>query len=332
MSALEDLQCRVSGFAKSPPTKELVNELFKLLAEQNRFNYRAQIKVCEHPAPKIDLDGIPYQTDSYFHFDDDENGDYQDIYDLQEEIERVTEVVDDRKYARDSFYDNVQHWLIGHLHRWQLLDIGDYPGAYTEDDIPDDEDLLEHICLDFDIEAWVALAESYLEDLERADRGRGAEPQYEEALTGSGFKYPKVDRGVARMVGLGCGKLGEDGMVDDEPGDDFIFLRGCGQDMSYQFIAYETLVYGSISAELVSAFDEPRYLRGEMGDELFKQVTEKLGIAECMETAQAEADEHMRQFDATCERYRKIRDSGDFPPEMNGIIGLMMLAPALRRD
>jgi len=111
-----------------------------------------------------------------------------------------------------------------------------------------------------------------------------------------------VDRNIAMRLGFGILEL--------KDGTEYIFLQGCGMDLSPKLVAYEALNFGYIRPKYVDKFRDSNYFKYVVGEEIFKRVCEKLGISQCIDTAIREQERRMKKFDKKLEALRKFREEG----------------------
>ncbi|TVX86032.1 hypothetical protein [Paenibacillus agilis] len=81
-----------------------------------------------------------------------------------------------------------------------------------------------------------------------------------------------LDREVADKVGLGYLEM-------NESGDEYLFLLGCGMDLTPKIVAYQALAHGYIDESYLHYFkSKTSYTKDVMGKNVWNEVVEKLGI------------------------------------------------------
>ncbi len=316
MSAIEDLRYRVLDYAKSPETKQLVQDLFTVLEKQNQFNYEARIKTGDPDVESADSQDFEYTTREYARIDD-EDGCEREVHtdEITNEQDRISDVVSER----DDALVEVRLFIEA------LID--ELPELVKEFEDPEDpENRIEY---DFDepdlavlallgdfgtamvegkeVQTWWQEAQDYESELGRLERGK-IDTEFEEVYWNTVWFYRNIDKDVATRLGLGVGTVTESDHTRED--DEFLFLQGCGMNLEPLLVAYEALVYGYCSPEHVRQFREPDYFKHVVGEDVFKEVCQTLGISECMETAEAESKQRMADFDASIKRLTQARKEG----------------------
>lgn len=307
MRRIEEVRWSVDNLARRhPELKKQVEDLFVLLEEANRFDFEAQIEVRDIDPPTLDSSEFSYDTREFYKFSEDENGYEISVAadKLDAEKERVEEIFDERNEIRDDFRREV----------WDLIleicadaDIRNDEGEPIGEDDLDEEDDREIVAMDFDVDAWVQQVEEYQYELRQAERGK-RDSEYEEVYWNDVWFYSDIDEDVASLLGLGVGTVTQDDHAREN--EKFIFLQGCGMDLSPLLAAYEALVYGAVQPCHVKCFREPRYAKDVMGQDIFDQVVEKLGIAHCMPAAEDAAKARMDEFNKSMDRLSAARRAG----------------------
>ena len=143
-----------------------------------------------------------------------------------------------------------------------------------------------------------------------------AEYEYDEIMWNTVWNYDGyVDYDIARRLGFG--------ILEMRNGTEYMFLQGCGMDLSPMHVAYQALIFGYIDPSYVRKFRDPKYFRYVVGEEVFKEVCERLGITHCIETANEDQERRMKEFDEKLEHLKKLRD---IDPMMGQISALALMA------
>ena len=160
----------------------------------------------------------------------------------------------------------------------------------------------------------VKLEDEY-DDLDDADF------EYDEIYWNNVYNYDGyVNTGLAQRLGFG---------VLEHDGEEYMFLQGCGMDLSPKFIAYQALEFGAIDPSYVHKWESPDYVKHVMGEEIFNEVIKRLGIEDCIQTAIEKQKKSMKEFDEKLKRITELRNSGEIDQTMTGLMGLMILSKNL---
>jgi len=100
------------------------------------------------------------------------------------------------------------------------------------------------------------------------------------------------------------------GVLELRDGTEYMFLQGCGMDLSPLLYAYQALEFGRIEEDAVRKFRDPKYFKHVVGEEIFKEVCERLGISHCIDTAIGEQERRMKEFNNKLEALQKFREEG----------------------
>ena len=143
-----------------------------------------------------------------------------------------------------------------------------------------------------------------------------AEFEYDEIMWNTVWNYGGyIDHEIARRLGFG--------ILEMRDGTEYIFLQGCGMDLSPMHVAYQALRFGYIDSGYVGKFRDVNYFKYVVGKEIFKEVCETLGIAHCIETAIEDQKQRMKEFDEKIEHLKKLRD---VDPMLGQISALVLMA------
>ena len=93
------------------------------------------------------------------------------------------------------------------------------------------------------------------------------ELEYDEICFNYVYNYDYIDIELAQKCGLG--------VLEMNDGDQYLFLTGGGMDMSFQFVQYEALYFGSISEDYV---DKLGWTKQNVSKEDYNQILESLGV------------------------------------------------------
>ncbi|MCR8994591.1 hypothetical protein [Brevibacillus laterosporus] len=110
------------------------------------------------------------------------------------------------------------------------------------------------------------------------------EMEYHEIYWNTVWSYNgEVDREIADNVGLGYLEM-------NNSGDEYLFLLGCGMDLTPKLIAYQALAYGCIDEKWLRYFEGSmlKYTKDVVGERVWNEVIEKLGIISYFQEVDAE--------------------------------------------
>ena len=190
---------------------------------------------------------------------------------------------------------------------------------FTEDEREERmEELQEQIDKLDDEEKDTTELEAELEQLE------DAEMEYDEIYWDTVWRYRgKVNVELAQRLHLGVLELLRPiPGTDYDQGDQFMFLRGCGMDLSPKYAAYQALEFGRIDG-YADKFRDPGYFKMVVGEEIFGEVCEALGITECIGTAEEDAKQRMAEFDESIKAISNARDTGKLDNTLAGLAAMM---------
>ena len=141
---------------------------------------------------------------------------------------------------------------------------------------------------------------------------RGADIQYEEIYWNTVWCFRgSVNEELARELNLGVMTFTNDA-PGVESGEQFLFLQGCGMDLTPKLVAYQAIEFGRIDPDYVSKLEDPQYFKYVVGDQMFQRVVESLGVTHLVEMAEEQAKARMEAFVSRMDAVSKLRDeSGD---------------------
>ena len=156
---------------------------------------------------------------------------------------------------------------------------------------------------------------------EEKDELDSADFEYDECMWNTVWRYndSDPDHEIAKRLGLGVLHTNDD---DNE----WLFLTGCGMNLSPLIVAYKALVYGSVAEDDVRQFREPKYFKYVVGDAVFKEVCQKLGIESTIEDAQTKADKRMDDFNNSLDAITKARGEGKLDSTIAGFAAMAAFA------
>ena len=147
-----------------------------------------------------------------------------------------------------------------------------------------------------------------------------AEFEYDEIMWNTVWNYGGyIDHEIARRLGFG--------ILEMRDGTEYMFLQGCGMDLSPMHVAYQALKFGYIDSGYVRKFRDVNYFKYVVGEEVFKEVCEVLGITHCIETAIEDQKQRMKEFDEKIEHLKKLRD---VDPVLGHISALVLMAQTIK--
>ena len=147
-----------------------------------------------------------------------------------------------------------------------------------------------------------------------------AEFEYDEIMWNTVWNYGGyIDHEIARRLGFG--------ILEMRDGTEYIFLQGCGMDLSPMHVAYQALRFGYIDSGYVGKFRDVNYFKYVVGKEIFKEVCETLGIAHCIETAIEDQKQRMKEFDEKIEHLKRLRD---VDPVLGQISALALMTQTMK--
>lgn len=108
------------------------------------------------------------------------------------------------------------------------------------------------------------LREEFLEDYPTFDE---LDYEYDEVYYDYVYGYDYIDEDIAKKCGLGVLELSN--------GEQYLFLQGCGMDMSFQLLQYQALYFNAIDHDYVSKLD---WAKTNLSKEEYNEVLRALGV------------------------------------------------------
>lgn len=252
---LEDIKYSMSRFIESEELRKKFDDIYEEVVEQNKKNnnFEAFIPVNRIREERRNISELSYGehytvlTGSYKD-SEDESWSSEDEYKqhMQEKADKMFES-----------YTVVEHMSDGD----ETYNIKDEDGNVVDSGFEEEEDADDRV---------LELKEEWLdENVEDLDF------EYDEIYWNTVINYyGEVKQDIAEEVGLGVLQM------INEDGDEYLFLLGCGMDLTPKYVAYQALAYGQIDEEYVSTFRDLEYTKYVMGEEIFQKVITKLGVAD----------------------------------------------------
>jgi hypothetical protein len=264
---LERIMLEFKSFIHDEELKKKFDEVYQQVAEANKNNLIAHIPVGHMDEEILDISYFKwvddYEIKSGTRYDNDGN-------EFKSEAEYKVHI---RKLADEEFAKwSVREEKDGNNETIYVVYNADgerYAWNYSEG-----ESLQE---IDEKKEAWIEDKFLDFDDLEM---------QYHEIHWNTVWCFnSEVNREVADKVGLGYLEM-------NKYGDEYIFLLGCGMDLTPQIIAYQALAHGYIQEKYLRYFEDDmlKYTKGVMGDKVFNEVIEKLGVTRFFENRKGDAE------------------------------------------
>lgn len=92
---------------------------------------------------------------------------------------------------------------------------------------------------------------------------------YDEVAFNTVYGYDSIDEDIAQKCGLGVLKLND--------GSKYLFLTGCGMDMSYQLMRYEALAHKSLSYQYLDS-NKLGWMKQMLSDKDYNDALKALGV------------------------------------------------------
>lgn len=249
---LEDIKYSMSRFIESEELRKKFDDIYEEVVEQNKRNnnFEAFIPVNRIREERRNISelsyGEHYTVLTGSHKDSEgELWSSEDEYKqhMQEKATKIFELYTVIEDANGTFK------------------IHDEEGHLVEDGFDEEEDADDRV---------LELKEEWLdENVEDLDF------EYDEIYWNTVINYyGEVKQDIAEEVGLGVLQM------ENEDEEEYLFLLGCGMDLTPKFVAYQALAYGQIDEEYVSTFRDLAYTKYVMGEEIFQKVITKLGVAD----------------------------------------------------
>jgi hypothetical protein len=250
---LERIKWQMLSFISDEEIKKQFNELYEKVVEANKNDLTAFVPIGRFQENKTNVGNLnyieDYEIDTYI-YKDSEGNEWESEAEYSQAIEEKADKLFEQYSVEETDNDE---WIIRNEQ-----------GEIVEDSLNDEDE-----------------ANEKLEELKQDwinDNTEDLEQEYDEIYWNIVINYNNhVDKDVAQKVGLGVLTITNDDRDDD--GDSYLFLQGCGMDMSPKYMAYQALAYGYIDEEFISMFrptsiDYTKYVVGSS----WNDVIERLGI------------------------------------------------------
>jgi len=259
-------------FTENENLRSVLDEVRELLLEENQTNIEALCPVGSFDIEERDISDLEYAFDY--------------------EVVTGSYCVDGTNYsedARDTIMDRLD----------ALFDKIDSHISDLEARLPENEEDEKYDKIQGRIEEWENTRDRIQAEWDDFD---DADYEPDEVMWNIVFGYSCINTELAQRLGLA---------VVDIQGDEFLALTGCGMDLSPLFIAYEALEYGYVSEHYArKLYRETDYCRHVMGEKVFNEVMEKLGVSHIVEAAVEKNNQRMKEFDEAMNALAKARDAG----------------------
>jgi|TARA_Y100000034_G_scaffold131097_1_gene191066 hypothetical protein len=275
-------------FTKNEEVKKAIDEIGAILLKENEFNLEANIDVGEVYEEELNISDMSYMDD-YEITSGCFNVDGEE-YDEDEKDEEIERLTEEKEKLEPRFNE--------------LSELEDERELTDEEQ--DEYD---------DLDTEISDLETKIEEFE------DAEWEYDEIMWNTVWNYNGyVDTGIARQLGFG--------ILETRDGTEYMFLQGCGMDLSPKHVAYQALKFGHVEECRVNKFRDINYFEYVVGKETSKEVYEALGITKCIETAIEEQKRRMKEFDDKINRLAELRKKEPVVAQM----GALALMSELMRD
>lgn len=252
---LERTMWGFNHYIKDAALKEQFQELYAKVVEENKNNVVAFVPVGHVSVDKLDI------------------SDYKWIEDY--EINSGT-----RKDSEGNEFDTEEEY-VAHLKSKAEEEFKDWKVVEKIDD--DQETIYVLLDADGDEYTWNYSQGESMQELEDQKQEwideqpefNDLELEYHEIYWNTVWRFNnELDREVADKVGLGHLEM-------NNSGDEYLFLLGCGMDLTPKLLAYQALNHRYIDEAYLKYFQskgEQDYAKYVMGESVWKEVIEKLGI------------------------------------------------------
>ncbi|MCY9757748.1 hypothetical protein M5X00_26320 [Paenibacillus alvei] len=253
---LERVMWGFDHYINDKALKEQFQELYAKVVEENKNNVIAFIPVGQVDCDKLDISNYNWIEDY--------------------EINSGT-----RKYEDDEFDTEVEY--IAHIKAKADEKFGKYEIKEQPNDDEEDDHSTIHAIYDDEGEEvdWEYLEGEAKETIERLKQDwieeqpefEDLEMEYHEIYWNTVWRFNNhLDREVANKIGLGH-------LAMNESGDEYLFLLGCGMDLTPKIVAYQALTHGYIDESYLRYFQSDiSYTKHVMGQSVWNEVIEKLDI------------------------------------------------------
>lgn len=237
------------------------DEMTKDIEEINKNNLEANVPTGFFDEEIINIGNLHWIEDYEINtctYRDEEGNEFDDE---EEYIEYLEKKVDER-------FDS---WEVKYNEEEQTWEVFDEVGAVWSDAETEED-------------AWDEVNTAKQDWIEEQPTFDDLEMEYDEIYWNYVVQYNgTVDTEVAKQLGLGVLTIiNED---HEHYGEDFMFLQGCGMDLSPKYVAYQALVYGFIDPKYVDKLRgyNQDYFRYVVGSGVFQEVMERLGLERFIE-------------------------------------------------
>lgn len=328
---LENLEDSVRRLTLSDAVRKSVSQLFAILAEENkaRMNYEAFIETRDFRIETIDLPDNGYGeswevlTGGFVYADEDGDEIRVDVHinDFEDRRDEIKDALEEKLGEVEENIDDHENDIADHEDEIEELEgeLADTP----DDDVAGRQILLDEIER---IRQSIALSEYSIEQFKRTSGAiedslyslNRADFEYDDVMWNTLYQYAgRVDPDVAVRLGLAVVR------VDDE---EYLGLTGCGMDLSPKLFCYQALAIGAVSPDMTDKIRRlgPSYFKNVVTDDIFKEATTNLGIAEYMDAAEADLKARMAAFDEKISALGKAIRDGSVDKTLGGILGLAL--------
>lgn len=299
MNAIEWAAIDLHSYAHSNTTRELVDSLTRLLCEENATNIVAQIPRCRTEEETLNVSDLSWGEDFEIVTGNYRLPDGEELTEAErdEEIEKVADRLCD---------------IHGEMERLEAQHDPDVAMPQNRAGVEARQEALTE-------------EEGQLEDRER--ELENAEYEEDEIHWNTVYRFDgRVNTDLAQRLGFGVLRLNRDlagpSLESYAVGDEFMFLQGCGMDLSPQFAAYMALEDGALTDEYARKLREPDYFRNVVGEDVFQEVVQRLGVAHLVDIAEEESKCRMEEFDASIASIQKARDEGGMDSALAGLAAM----------
>ena len=299
MKKAEQLFNDLNRFTQNEKVKNLIEATKTLLDAENKYNLEYNIKVRDIRENTVDIGDMSYIED------------YEIITGSYGE---KCLTLEEKEYLEQKIQDRINQWADKDMH---LTDVeydhyNEKVKVYTEDEWEEKRNrVIEKI------QDKISSLEEELSELKYLER------EDDEIYWNEVYQYDGiVNTEIAQRLGFGVLRI-------NDTGEEYMFLQGCGMDMSAKFIAYQALEFGYIDYSFVDKFRDVNFLKYVMGKEVFKEVVKVLGIEYCIEDSKEKADKRIKEFDDKINNISKLKDDGA-DKMMVGTLAMLAFADTLK--
>lgn len=258
---LNSLENAVLHFTAKAPVQAAIKKIFEKLRRENAYNLEALI-----PTRNIEIETLQYDPD-WVYGDDYEilTGDFPEITDPDGQLHCDMHSSDDKEALAEIWEGKLEE-NAGDLQSEQDV----LSAAEARRDRADPDPVLDELVDD---------AQKVVEKLEKREKAikdflwelDRLEIEYDEVYWNTMWSMWGDEPDVALCQELGLGVLERDG-------DHWIFLRGCGMDLSPKLIAYRAIKYQAVTESDVHKFRDYDYFQHVVGKKMFSRVVAALGV------------------------------------------------------